>query len=207
MAAEHTVRITAVGILLLFLSPIAILLLVGDGTGDQILNWALVVLLVLAVPVISLLLIYDRLARIEEDLFDAWRGVEALLQDRAELVPMVLDSPSVDDAKAEQAIAALESATGIFSEVGRTIVRDAKTLDMLDETQRSLYEILLGLLTETGSEEQRKRLAENEQARADAKAAFDEAAITYNTAIRGLPGNLVAKIGRFRRAQRKNFRP
>ena len=172
----------------------------------------LVILLPLVLSVLGCVYLYNDLVEKEEDVFTSWSQVESNYQRRADLVPNLVETVKTYVEHEEKILlsiaqsrqAALSAMDGVSSKLDDTVAL-AEFSQAQDALQGDIVK-LFGLAEDYPD----LRSADNFLALQDqlegaenriniSRMAFNDSVKDYNSAIRKMPGSIVANMGKFKR--------
>lgn len=162
--------------------------------------WVIVLVLALvALLVLALVLLYNRLVRLRNRTENAWAQVDVQLRRRYDLIPNLVETV--------KGYASHERAT--FEEVtrARTAAQEARTVSEQAEAENMLT-AAIGRLFAVAEDYPELRASENfqqlqaqleetEQKIAISRQVYNDAVLTYDTALETVPTNVVAGIFNF----------
>lgn len=165
--------------------------------------------LVLVVPVILLfMLLYNNLVSKEEEVMESWAQVETLYQRRVDLIPNLVETVKQFAIHEHELLTAVtESRAKVMSL--KTELNDQASLNSLSEAQAALG-LNVSKLMAVAENYPQIRSSQNFLALQDqiegtenrinmSRMLFNETVGNFNTAIRKMPGALIAGLGNFQR--------
>ena len=199
----------------------------ATGAMNRTLLNVIAILLLLIIPLVLLAVTYNSLVNREEAVFQSWAQVESQFQRRADLVPALIETVSayvahergtleaVAESRSRMLADAVDSLARSQAELaaqlerGEALLEEQSAMDELERVQAELGVRLSGFIAlaedypELRASDQflelQAQLEGTENRINVARLGFNDAVARYNSAIRRLPGTLVAGLGDFRR--------
>ena len=172
----------------------------------------LVILLPIVLSVLGFVYLYNDLVEKEEEVFTSWSQVESNYQRRADLVPNLVESVKTYVAHEEKILLSIaesrQAAMGAMEGMSSKL-EDSAALAEFSQAQSALHGDIVKLFG-LAEDYPDLRSADNFLALQDqlegaenriniSRMAFNEGVKDYNSAIRKMPGSVIAGMGKFKR--------
>ena len=153
-----------------------------------------VVLGVLALLVVALVLLYNRLVRLRNRVDNAWAQVDVQLRRRYDLIPNLVETVKGYAAHERGTFEAVTEAR-TRAQAASTVQEQAGAENMLSQALGRLFAVAEAypeLQADENFRELQEELAETENRIAVSRQVYNDTVLTYNNAIQTVPGLLVA---------------
>lgn len=165
--------------------------------------WFLAATVVALVALVTLLLLYNRLVRLRNLVQEAWSGIDVQLKRRHELVPPLVDCVRAYAAHERDVF---DRVTALRSRLdgAKDIAEQLDAENGLTDAVRRLFavaEAYPALRADRSFAQLQEQLVEIEDHIQMARRYYNGAARNYNIRVESFPDTLVARLGRFRRAE------
>lgn len=159
---------------------------------------ALIVLLfifiVLGVPVLILILLYNRLVRLRNRSENAWHQIDVQLQKRADLVPNLVETVKGYAAHEKGVLEEVTKARSIYSQAG-TVQEKAQATNMLTGALKTLFAVVENYPELKANQNfllLQEELSGIESKIAYARQFYNDVVLSFNNAQQVFPSNIVA---------------
>ncbi len=164
-----------------------------------------IVLAVVALLVVGLVLLYNRLVRLRNRVDNAWAQVDVQLRRRYDLIPNLVETVKGYAAHERGTFEAVTEAR-TRAQAATTVQEQAGAENMLSQALGRLFAVAEAypeLQADENFRELQEELAQTENRIAVSRQVYNDTVLTYNNAVQTVPGLLVA--GPFGFAKREFF--
>ncbi|HSM01438.1 MAG TPA: LemA family protein [Acidimicrobiia bacterium] len=160
----------------------------------------IIIMAVLAVLILALIVIYNRLVRLRNRTDNAWSQVDVQLKRRYDLIPNIVETVKGYAAHERQTFEDVVRARAAAQDAA-TVEDQAQAENMLTGALRRLFalaEAYPELRASENFQRLQQELADTENKISVARQIYNDATLTYNNSVQTVPSNLVASMFGFR---------
>ena len=154
----------------------------------------LFILIVLGVPVLILILLYNKLVRLRNRGDNAWHQIDVQLQKRADLVPNLVETVKGYAAHEKKVFEEVTKARSIYSQAG-TVQEKAEATNMLTGALKTLFAVVENYPELKANQNflmLQEELSGIESKIAYARQFYNDVVLAFNNAQQVFPSNVIA---------------
>ena len=163
-------------------------------------TWLIVLIIVIVLTVLFVILLYNRVIRLNNQVKNAWAQIDVQLKRRADLIPNLIETVK-GYAKHEKKVLTevTKARTAFLNATG--MKQKAKASNMLSDTLKSLFAVSENYPQLKANEnflQLQEELSGTENKIAYSRQHYNDMVMEFNTKIQVFPNNIIAKMLNFK---------